>query len=194
MTSFKQSIIIVLILFYSANVFTQDSRLNLEVNYPIPIDDNFIGRSFKGFIDLGLKYHFSKVKPINLGVSINAGLLKNNKDDRIQPFDVNMTILQPRLFAEFSIKSLTKFHPSVGFGYSFISAKARNFDNFNTQINTSENVNGFNLNLGIALDVSEKLFTQFQYDFIKINLDKGVPKNKYNSNVNILKIGLGYRF
>lgn len=189
----KQSIAVVFLLFLSCASFSQNSKINLEVNYPIPIDDNFIGRNFNGFIDLGIKYRFAYKNPINLGVSINAGLLKNNKEDRVQSFDVNTIIIQPKLFAEFNIESMPKFHPTVGFGYSFISAKARNFDSFNTQISTSENENGFNLNLGLALDISEKVFVQFQYDFIKINIEKGVPKNKYNSNVNILKIGLGYR-
>lgn len=190
----KQSITFLFICFLSFNFYSQNSKISLEASYPIAIDDNFIGRNFKGILDLGLKYRFTENNPINFGISINAGLLKNSKGDRVQPFDVNMIIIQPRVFTEFVIISTPKLHPSVGFGYSFINAQARNFDSFNTQINTSENENGFHLNLGLALDVSEKLFTQLQYDFIKINLDKGVPKNKYNSNANILKIGLGYRF
>ncbi len=189
----KQKILLALILIFSINAFSQDSKFNLEANYPIPIDNNFIGRSFKGIIDLGIKYRFSNLELLNIGVSLNTGVLKNIKSDKVQPFDFTMLVIQPRLFAELNSESLSKFHPSIGIGYTIINANATNTDSFNTQNKSSETQSGLNLNLGLAFDVSDKLFTQIQYDFVKIKVDNNIPDIEYNTNANILKIGLGYR-
>ena len=67
-----------------------------------------------------------------------------------------------------------------------------NPDNPNSS-SSSQTESGINLILGVAYDITKKLFTQVQYDFIKIGVDNEVPDTKYNRNINILKIGLGYR-
>ncbi len=190
---FKQIITSFLIFVCISHTFSQDSKFNLDINYLTPIDDNFVGRNFKGVIDLGLKYRFASTEIINVGVSLNGGVLKKPKSDRLQPNDVTMIMIQPRVFSEFKISQLQKWHPSIGLGYTFMNFNARNFDGFNSQINNTEKLGGINFNLSLVLDVSEKIYAQIQYDFIKTKPDNGIPDIKYNTKINIAKIGLGWR-
>lgn len=186
----KQKLLLALLLIFSIKSFSQDSKFSLELNYPIPIDENFIGKNYNGIIDLGLKYSFSNLSFINIGASLNAGILKNSKDDRVQPFDVTAFAIQPRIFAELDSESLTKFHSSIGLGYTFMTFNASGNPNSSS---SSQTESGINLNLGVAYYITDKFFAQVQYDFIKIVVDNEVPDIKYNTNINILKIGLGYR-
>lgn len=192
----KQKLLLTLLLFFSIKSFSQDSKFSIALNYPIPIDDNLIGQNYNGIIDAGLKFRFVNLEFINIGASFNAGMYKNTKENRVQPFDITTYIFSPRIYAEFNIKSLTKLHPSVGLGYSILNFRA-DVDGFNNQdglsVSSSESENGINLNLGIAYDITNKWFAQIQYDFIKIGVDNEVPDITYNTNINILKIGLGYR-
>ena len=193
----KQKLLLALLLIFSIKSFSQDSKFSLELNYPIPIDENFIGKNYNGIIDFGLKYRFTDLSFLNIGASLNAGILKNSKEDGVQPFDVTAFAIQPRIFAELDSESLTKFHPSIGLGYTFMSFNASGIDSFNpdnpNSSSSSQTESGINLNLGVAYDITKKLFAQVQYDFIKIGVDNEVPDIKYNTNINILKIGLGYR-
>lgn len=190
---FKRITAFFLILVCISYSFSQDSKFNLDVNYPTPIDDNFVGINFKGVIDLGFKYHFSTNKVVNLGISVNGGLFKRPKSDRLQPNETSMIAIQPRIFTQFKINKLQKLHPSIGLGYALMNFNIRDFDGFNSQINASENEGGININLSLVLDVSEKLYAQIQYDFIKTKPDAGIPDIKYNTKINIIKIGLGWR-
>ena len=56
----------------------------------------------------------------------------------------------------------------------------------------SENLSGFEFNLGTAYYINNKIFIQVQYDFTKLNVDD-VPNIKFNTNVNLLKIGIGFK-
>ena len=194
----KQKLLLTLILIFTIKSFSQDSKLSLELSYPVPIDENFIGQNYNGIADLGLKYRFSNLELLNIGIGVNAGMYKNTKNDRVQPFDVTTYIFSPKIFAELKLKPLTKLHPTIGVGYSFINANSTDVEGFNIEnyssISSSETESGMNLNLGIAYDITDKLFAQVQYDFIKIGVNKDVPDIKYNTNINILKIGLGYQF
>ena len=40
----------------------------------------------------------------------------------------------------------------------------------------------------------KNVFFQIQYDYIVLNVGDEIPRTKYNTNVNLLKIGLGYQF
>tara|TARA_B110000285_G_C14821839_1_gene466887 strand:- start:88 stop:675 length:588 start_codon:yes stop_codon:yes gene_type:complete len=193
----KQKLLLALLLIFSIISFSQDSKFSLELNYPIPVDENFIGKNYNGIIDLGLKYRFSNLSFLNIGASLNAGILKNSKNDRVQHFDVTAFAIQPRIFAELDSESLTKFHPSIGLGYTFMTFNASGIDSFNpdnpNSSSSSQTESGINLNLGVVYDITDRLFAQVQYDFVKIGVDNEVPDIKYNTNISILKIGLGYR-
>ena len=56
----------------------------------------------------------------------------------------------------------------------------------------SDNLNGLGLNFGVAYDINNKFFIQIQYDFTKLNVND-VPDIKFNTNVNLMKIGIGFK-
>lgn len=193
----KQKLLLTVLLIFSIKSFSQSSKFSLELNYPIPIEKNFVGENYNGIIDFGLKYRFLNLDFLNIGASLNVGVLKKSKDDRIQFIDVTAFTIQPRIFAELDSESLTKFHPSVGLGYTLMSFNVSGIDALNPDdpslSSSNQTERGINLSLGVAYDITNKLFAQVQYDFIKIGVDNEVPDIKYNTNVTILKIGLGYR-
>ncbi len=190
----RQKLLLVALLFiFTIKLFSQNSKLSIEASFPIPIGDNFLEENYGGIVDVGAKYRFSELKILNIGASINGGFLKNSKADSNNLFDVNVFPIQPRIFAELNIEKLNKLHPQIGLGYSFLIFKAKsngiNPDFLETNIDRTES--GINLNLSLSYDITDKLFLQAQYDFIKTGVDNDVPNTKYNTNINILKFGLG---
>jgi len=193
----KQTFLLALLLIITTKSFSQDSKFSLELNFPVPMDENFVGKNYNGIIDFGLKYRFTNLDFLNIGTSFNASILKNVKDDEFQPFEVTAFAIQPKLFTELNSETISKCHPSIGIGYTFIIFNASGVAGFDPEhpnsSNSSKTESGINLNFGFAYDINNKLFAQVQYDFVKINVDRNIPDIKYNTNVNILKIGLGYQ-
>jgi opacity protein-like surface antigen len=191
----KQKFLLTLLLIFSIKSFSQDSKFSLELNYPIPIDNNFVGENYNGIIDIGADYRFANLNPVNIGISLNGGVLVNNSNQNngFQNFKVTSYVIQPRIFGELDLESMDKFHPTVGLGYTIMVFNASGTNNGFDVSDASDTQSGFNFNFGLAYDITEKLFVQAQYDFIKLGVDSDVPDIKFNTNVNILKIGLGYR-
>ena len=186
----KQKLFLGILLIFAIKSFSQDSKYSLELNFPIPIDDNFIGRNYSGILDIGAKVRFTNLKTINVGVSLNGGMLTNNSNQSVK---VKSYIIQPRVFGELAIKSISKLHPSIGLGYAIMTFNALGLNNGSDILEVKDTQSGVNFNFGLSYDVTEKLFTQAQFDFIKLVVNNEVPDIKFNRNVNILKIGLGYR-
>ncbi len=179
----KQKIFLTLMsIIIAIATYSQDSKISLELNYPIPIDKNFIGENFNGIVDLGIKFRFVDLAPINIGASFNGGILTRKTD--FQGSNVSNYIFQPRVFGEINLESIEKIHPHLGLGYTIMV-----FD----FAGGSDSQNGFNLNFGLIYDFTEKFFAQLQYDFVKLGVEDNVPNTKFNTNVNLLKIGIGYR-
>ncbi len=191
----KQKLLLALLLVFSIKSFSQNSKFSLELNYPIPIGNNFVGENYNGIIDIGADYRIANLNPVNIGLSVNSGVLVNNSNQNngFQNFIVTSYVIQPRLFGELDLESINKFHPSAGLGYTIMVFDASETNNGFDVSDASDTQSGFNFNFGLAYDITEKLFVQAQYDFIKIRVDNDVPDTKFNTNVNILKIGLGYR-
>lgn len=191
----KQKLLLVLLLILSIKSFSQDSKLSIEMHYPIPIDQNFIGKSYNGIIDIGAKYRFSEITNINIGASINGGILANNTNDNNgnQDFKVKSYLIQPKIFAELKIKSISKLHPSIGFGYTFMVFDASGTNNGFDVSGSSKTESGINANFGVAYDITNKIFIDIQYDYVKLKVDNEIPNTTFNSNVNLLKVGLGFR-
>ncbi|TDE30273.1 porin family protein [Flavobacterium ranwuense] len=189
----KQKLLLALLLIFSIKSLSQDSKLSIEMNFPIPIDQNFIGKSYNGIIDVGAKYRFAEITNFNIGTSINGGILVNNtnKNNGIQDFKVTSYLIQPKVFAELKIESISKFHPFVGFGYTFMIFDASGTNNgFDVSDSTHS---GINANFGIAYDITNRIFAEIQYDYVKLKVDNETPNTTFNTNVNLLKIGLGFR-
>ena len=191
----KQKLLLTFFLIFTIKSFSQDSKLSIELSYPIPIDNNFIGENYSGIIDVGVDYRITNLNPVSIGISLNGGVLVNNSNQNngFQDFKVTSYVIQPRLFGELDLESLDKFHPSVGLGYTIMVFDASGTNNGFDVSDASDSQNGFNFNFGLAYDITEKLFVQAQYDFVKLGAENDVPDIKFNTNVNILKIGLGYR-
>jgi opacity protein-like surface antigen len=191
----KNTLLLGLLLTFTLTTFSQDSKFSLELSYPIPIDQNFIGDQYSGVVDVGAKYRFAELNVIRMGASLNGGLLVNNSNKNNGPlnFSVNAYMLQPRIFAELDIEALKKFRPTLGLGYTFMIFDVSGTLNGVDVSDENSNLDGLNFNLGIAYNISYKFFAQVQYDFVKIKVEDDVPDVTYNTNINILKIGFGYR-
>jgi opacity protein-like surface antigen len=191
----KQKLLFALLLILSIKSFSQDSKLSVEMHYPILIDQNFIGKNYNGIIDVGAKYRFSEITNINIGASINGGILVNNTNDNNgnQDFTVKSYLIQPKIFAELKIESISKLHPFVGFGYSLMVFDASGTNNGFDVSGSNETESGINANFGIAYDITKKIFIDIQYDYVKLKVDKETPNTTFNTNVNLLKVGLGFR-
>jgi opacity protein-like surface antigen len=53
--------------------------------------------------------------------------------------------------------------------------------------------NGINLNFGIAFDITKKFFINAQYDFIKLKKENSIPYSTFNTNINLVKLGIGLK-
>lgn len=182
--------LILLFLILSTKAVSQVSKFSIEANFPIPVGNNFLNENFDGVVDLGLKYRFINAKIINIGTSINGGLLQNDTNQN-QGINSTAFIIQPKVFAELNL-FLTKFRPFIELGYSFlifnvdVATGLNNFTDSNTE-------GGFNANFGLAFDIFKKFFLQIQYDFIRLNADNNFANTSFNRSLGIIKLGLGFR-
>ncbi|GAA4956697.1 outer membrane beta-barrel protein [Algibacter aquimarinus] len=190
----KHNLLFGFLLIFTINAFSQDSKFSIEANYPITIDNNFLGDDSYGIVDLGLKYRFAELNPVKIGVSLNGSVLIDNSNQNNSPQDFLVTtyIIQPKIFAELNVESVEKLHPFLGLGYTFMNFQLSGSNNGMDVSGESDNLSGFGFNFGVAYDISNKIFIQVQYDFTKLNVDD-VPDIKFNTNVNLLKIGIGFK-
>jgi len=194
----KTKITLIIFLLITTNLLSQNSKFSIEVNFPVLIDNNHYGENYNGIIDLGLKYRISNFGFMDVGFALNTSLFDTNYkiSSEITTFDVKESVffIRPKVFSEINFKSNEKIHPSIGLGYTFIESKvsAKSSDLPNESKSYSDK--GLNLYVGIAYDISNKIFIQAQYDYIKKEVSKDIPDYKYYSNINFLNIGLGYRF
>lgn len=190
----KQKLVLAFVLIFTIKSFAQDSKFSIEASYPIPSDNNFIGENYTGLVDVGINYRFLEFASVNIGASIHMGILKNTKSS-IPDIDIVAHIIQPVLFAELDLETMDKFHPALGLGYAFII-----FDASGTlmgeeihHIDETLTTDGLHINLGALYEISDKWYVKAQYNFIKARPEGEALDIKYNKNINILKIGLGYR-
>jgi hypothetical protein len=188
----KVKLLFGLLFLASLTTFAQDKRWSVEANYPISIAGD-LGNDVPGIIDLGVKFRFLDFKVAQIGAGFNAGVLTDNInsfDGFPSPIEFRETnwLFQPKLFSEFQIRGISKLRPSIGLGYTFIRSSFEGrgggltFDNADTE-------GGFNFNVGLSYDITNKIFIQGQYDFIGISAD--FEEDRY---LGFLKFGLGFRF
>jgi len=189
----KQKLFFILLIIFTVKSFSQDSKISFELNYPIPADNNFVGENYNGVIDMGIDYKFVDLSSINIGTSMNMGVISSNSNLNLSYPNqkINSYLIQPRIFGEMNLAGIEKLHPSLGLGYTFMIFKAKDINDISTIPSNTDS--GFNFNFGIAYDVSDSFFVQIQYDFIKLNENDELLNSTYNTNVNLVKIGLGYR-
>ncbi len=175
-------------------LFAQQNLWSLEANYPILIDQNFVGRNFNGIVDIGLKYTLHEDLNYRFGVSLHNSLFKDKTDiqDVITDFNVLLWMVQPRVTLDLVFDSLPNIHPFFGMGYSFLTS----FTNGNVATffpEGGDTRSGYNANLGVSLDVSDQWYVSGSYDFFRLN-KSGEVSNLFLQNINMIKLGVGYRF
>ncbi|MHC9089491.1 outer membrane beta-barrel protein [Tenacibaculum sp. IMCC1] len=189
--------LLLILLLCGIGSFSQNKKISLEVSYPLTIDNNFIGGRSKGVVDLGIKYRIKDFKIVNLGIGINGGLLVDDTDksnNYPQDFERTIYAIQPKIFSELNLSQLTKLHLFVNIGYSFMKMKLTNNNNSGPVdfSKLSDTLRGINAGLGVSYDILPRIFLQAQYDFSKLNSGNS-PDVDYNTNVNLLKMGIGIR-
>ncbi len=185
-----QKLFLGILLFFAIKSFSQNSKYSLELNFPIPVDNNFIGNNYSGIIDLGARVRFSNLNVINIGASLNGSVLTNNSTQSVR---VTSYIIQPRIFVELAVKSISKLHPSIGLGYAIMTFNALGSSNGSNFLKVNNTQSGVNFNFGLSYDIAKRFFVQGQFNFIKLGVNNEVSDIKFNRNVNILKIGIGYQ-
>ncbi len=175
---------------------SQERKFSLEANYPLPIDDGFVFQNYTGIIDLGLKYRFYETDVLSLGAGVNGGMLIANFNTIDTKLSTTNYTVQPKVISEFKLKN-SKIHPYASLGWSFMTFVAEGssspldgdpikFDDSNTQ-------SGLNLTAGILVDVSKRVFINLQFDFTNLNKKGNVPNTSYNTEIILLKAGVGFR-
>ena len=159
--------------------FSRDPKLIFDINEPITVGDNFIGKNYYGIFDSGLKYNLIELGKLKLGVSTNVGLLKSDHF----PYSVNVLMIKPRIDAEIDFG---RFTPYTGIGYSFF-----NFDIDNNPESHMAN-DGLNFNLGLRFRIISTVYLNLNFDVIDFRTDN-VPNTSYNRNINIFEIGAGIK-
>lgn len=188
----KKAYLLFLLLF-SLNSYSQEyKKWSLEANYPVPADNNFIGRNYLGLVDIGVKYRFLEVAGFRFGAGLNAGILKFNNPDDFEHYLLFCYTLQPKLFVEFVVPNQPEFRPFVYAGYSFMIFRADGTNYTNDLYYSSQTLSGFNIGLGLAYDILDIFFIQLQYDFAKLEIiDLARASTSYDTNVNLFKFGVG---
>ena len=177
--------------------YGQDQRWSATISYPIPIDQNFIGQNYTGFIDLGMRYSIVNYTYLSIASSFNASLFSNNDNldiTSISNFKAIMYYLEPKLSAVATVPSLELVHPYFGLGYSFLLFKISGINQDLGIIEDGETLTGFSFNAGFKIDVSNRVFLILDYDFTKVKQENLVPDTRYNRNINVIKLGTGIRF
>lgn len=192
----KRFLFLVLCFFTINRGFSQDSNFSIELNLPILLGQNFYADNYVGIFDVGASYDFYEFKTTKIGTSLNVSFLRDANIGRNSLFDLRLYIIEPKVHATFTMPSKPNLHFKTGLGYSlfvFDLVQNENTTEFNFNDSTTDNKNGIALNLGLIYDFTDKFYVEIQYDFVKLFADNNVIPNAYNTNLNILKIGVGIR-
>lgn len=171
----KFKLFILFSLFVLAFTHAQENKWNVEASYAVVPAAGFGGND--NVFEAGIKYRFVQNKTLNFGLSINGGFFQEDSPISGNDSETNY-IFQPRVFSEFKLPFSKRLRPTFGVGYSFMSG----FEN------RTNSFGGFNLNLGLTYDITDKWFVQFQYD--RVSLSAINDPEGFNN----FRLGIGFRF
>ncbi|NKI31109.1 outer membrane protein [Croceivirga thetidis] len=195
----KLKLLVLLSIVLCSISFAQEKKWNVEANYTLVPGDGVFGED--NFIDVGAKFRFAKIGVFGLGFGINAGFSRVNVENTgFESRTDNTHLIQPRVFTELMIPGAQKLRPYLGLGYSYVNVLSNyTFENGGQGSNTGIDY-GFNFNLGISYNISNRFFVQAQYDFIDLTPNVEVPEGvillsqDIKGNINNIRLGIGYRF
>lgn len=173
----------------------QEKPWSIEGNFPYTFGDNFVDEGYNGVADVGLKYRVAASRAFDVGASLNVGIFLRD-DSRFNTggeVNGNALLFQPRLFASYVLSTMPQLHPMIGLGYAvfLFNVNEENFNGANFQQSKSDD--GINFNVALGYDIGQSLLLQLQYDYIRLSARNAID-SPYNKNVNIIKLGFGYRF
>lgn len=167
-----KKVILGIVFLVAINAFAQqDRKWSVEGNYSIVPSNGFFGND--NLIDLGFKYRFIENNFLNAGISLNTAYFIGNENFVIPDSNDKFFIFQPRVFSEINLPFSKRLRPTLGLGYSFFSG-------------TSEPINGFNINIGLIYDISDKWYIKLHYDWIDLKSN--------TEGYNNFRLGVGFRF
>lgn len=179
----KKLILLILLINFLGKSFSQDSGYSIELNKPFSLGDDFFGHGYSGIADIGLKSDFFNFKNTNIGITANVGAYGSFALTYVSYFYT----FQPRVFIEHNFEKIEKLHAEIGIGYSILYLKGFLSNSYH---------HGLQLNAGLSYDIRKRLFLKIQYDFINFKEEKEKTLEWANKNrdINILKLGIGFRF
>jgi opacity protein-like surface antigen len=189
-----KKLLLFVLIWQSTYYQAQFNTWSFEMNYPLVIDSNFVGQNFNGLLDLGLNYYLHEALNYKISASLHNSLFKDRTEiiDQGTDFNYLLWFIQPRIKVDFILNNMPKVHPYLGVGYSFMVP----FTNGNTATFFPEGGKtraGYNVIVGLNFDFSEKWYANAGYDFVRLS-QVGSISNAYLQNVNVLKLGFGYKF
>ncbi|MEO0896779.1 MAG: hypothetical protein AAFY71_10300 [Bacteroidota bacterium] len=188
----KHLIISLLLLFSCSFLAAQQSRASLEVNYPLTLGNNFINNFYTSYVDLGFRYRFYESSSFQVGGAFHTSFISSQRPIDFDIARTRLHTLQPGIFIEFSLPGFEIFQPFLGVNYAGLF-----FDLDNTPFNglVAEDAfqSGINPNAGFLIKLSEKVFLKAQYDFIKTFLSDPLVVTPFNSQIHIIKMGVGVK-
>lgn len=167
------------------SAFSQNSKFGATVYYPIPIGDNFIQENYTSTIGIGASYRFATSRLFSFDLSLRGSFMSR---DRINNSTVTLFNFQPSIFTSLKIPAIPKLKPKVGLGYTFLSFNVP--DVFNPAVNDRKR--GYNINVGLSYVVIKRLSILFEYDFTRLDRERGIPDISFNKNVSFINFGLHY--
>jgi opacity protein-like surface antigen len=182
------------IIWHCTYFHAQLNTWSIEMSYPMVIDNNFVGQNFNGLLDLGLNYNIHEQLNYRISGSLHNSLFKDRTEiiDPNTDFDYLLWFIQPRVKVDFIFNNLPQVHPYLGIGYSFMVQ----FTNGNAATffpESGSTRSGFNIIGGLTFDIKDHWYANAGYDFVKLS-QTGNASNPYLQNVNVIKIGFGYKF
>ncbi len=173
----KLKLLIVITVLTAINGYSQDNKTwSIENNYSIVPADGIGGGDI--VINLGLKYRLVETGFLHLGLGIDAGYFTEPPFFARFNTNENLFLLQPKLVSEFDLPFSKNLKPTLGLGYSFFAGSSLGSSSFG----------GFNLNLGLTYNISDKWYIQFQYDYVSLKEIDSVE------GFNNFRLGVGFRF
>ncbi|WP_036381773.1 outer membrane beta-barrel protein [Muricauda sp. MAR_2010_75] len=196
-----KGILPILLIAISVQVSAQ-KKFSLDINYPLELSDG--NSALDGIANARLKYRFLNNESVSLGGSYSMDLMQGSLYTYYSPDSEKRTYYTHHLnvFIEHTLSAANKFRLALGLGYTtqtFYVTTGR--DEFTPNVEfpsgvstTRDSVNGFNINFGASYDLTNSLFIQTYFQYIRLFVENTLFEETIGFNVNRLKFGIGYKF